>query len=136
MQHSDRAKRDVTRGQKRDVTIGGDAVQLVARTRGDARTRKISCQCVIFPFKQYAISLFKAVVTIGGDAIQLVARTRRDARTRKVSCKCVIFPFKQYVIFLLEAVCYIAFNSYVIRSNSPVICSSDRYATRATSVVY
>ena len=93
MQHSDRAKRDVTRGQKRDVTIGGDAVQLVARTRGDARTRKISCQCVIF-------------------------------------------PFKQYVIFLFEVVCYIAFNSYVIRSNSPVICSSDRYATRATSVVY
>ena len=55
MQHNDRAKRDRHQGPKASVTIAGDAIQLVARTRGDARTRKISCQCVLFHFKQYSL---------------------------------------------------------------------------------
>ena len=37
VQHNDRAKRDRHQGPKASVNIAGDAIQLVARTRGHAR---------------------------------------------------------------------------------------------------
>ena len=113
MQHNDRAKRDRHQGPKASVTIAGDAIQLVARTRGDARTRKISCQCVLFRFKQYFTLLFEPLLTIGLSHARAVMLGHGKSHASPLFSlfSSLFYSFsKQYVMLL--------FTSYVIRATA------------------